>query len=450
MIAIFDIGKTNKKLSVLDNNYNFVFENAVQIPDIKDEDGENCDDLSAIITWIKNSFNQLLQNNAYDIRALNFSAFGASIVYIDFYGNPAAPLYSYLKVFPDSLHKKFYGDYGGEQELAKVTASPVLGSLNSGLQIYRMKQLQPEKYSNIQYALHVPQFLSFIFTGKAYSDKTSIGCHTHLWDFTKARYHDWVEREDILAKLAPVEASEKTHQLVIENKVVETGIGLHDSSAALIPYLTCCTEPFMLISTGTWCITLNPFNQSPLTNKELEQDCLCYLTHTGKAVKSSRLFAGHWHETEVKRLAEYFHISAGAYKNIAYNKLLLKDHPLNKSVNVPADLSRLKFSDADLSGFNSYEEAYHALIADIVQMQVYSSGLVLNGSDVKNIYVDGGFSNNPIYMHLLAAAYPAYNVFAASVPQASTIGAAMVIHHKWNPDAIPADIIRLAPYHPLQ
>jgi L-fuculokinase len=296
----------------------------------------------------------------------------------------------------------------------------------------------------------VPQFLSFLFTGKAYSDKTSIGCHTHLWDFTKGHYHNWVERENILTKLAPIAASAKTHQVVIENKAVETGIGLHDSSAALIPYLTCCTEPFMLISTGTWCITLNPFNQTPLTTLELEQDCLCYLTHTGKAVKSSRLFAGQWHETETKRLAIHFNQPVGAYKKIAYNKQLLVDHAVIKSANAPESLSHLKFANEDLSNFNSYEAAYHVLIADIVRMQVYSSNLVLNGSDVKNIYVDGGFSNNPIFMHLLAEAYRGYNVFAASVPQASTIGAAMVIHDKWNPEAIPADIIRLTPYHPQQ
>jgi sugar (pentulose or hexulose) kinase len=311
-----------------------------------------------------------------------------------------------------------------------------------------MKHLQPEKFSSIHYALHVPQFLSFLFTSIAYSDKTSIGCHTHLWDFTKGRYHNWVDRENILAKLAPIEASEKTHQLVIENKIVETGIGLHDSSAALIPYLTCCKEPFMLISTGTWCITLNPFNQTPLTTQELEQDCLCYLTHTGKAVKSSRLFAGQWHETETKRLSAHFNQPVGAYKNIAFNKLLLKEHLQVKSQNTQLDLSHLKFVNRDLSNFNSYEAAYHALIADIVQMQMYSSSLVLDGSNVINIYVDGGFSNNPIYMHLLAAGYPDYNVFAASVPQASTIGAAMVIHDKWNPGAIPADIIRLKAYHP--
>ena len=57
------------------------------------------------------------------------------------------------------------------------------------------------------------------------------------------------------------------------------GIGLHDSSAALIPYLMNFKEPFVLISTGTWCISLNPFNEAPLTKEELKSDCLSYMSY---------------------------------------------------------------------------------------------------------------------------------------------------------------------------
>ena len=55
------------------------------------------------------------------------------------------------------------------------------------------------------------------------------------------------------------------------------GVGLHDSSAALIPLSASFNEPFILLSTGTWCISLNPFNHTMLSDYELNQDCLCYL-----------------------------------------------------------------------------------------------------------------------------------------------------------------------------
>ena len=51
----------------------------------------------------------------------------------------------------------------------------------------------------------------------------------------------------------------------------KVGIGLHDSSAALIPYLVNFSMPFVLISTGTWCISMNPFSKTALTAEELQQ-----------------------------------------------------------------------------------------------------------------------------------------------------------------------------------
>jgi len=67
----------------------------------------------------------------------------------------------------------------------------------------------------------------------------------------------------------------------------------------------------------------------------------------------------------------------------------------------------------------------------------------LKGTDVKRIFVDGGFSKNQVYMHLLAEAFPNIEIYAASVPQASAIGAAMAIHAYWNTQPLPSDIIEL-------
>ena len=52
--------------------------------------------------------------------------------------------------------------------------------------------------------LHLPQYLSYLVTGKACSDITSIGCHTNLWDFEKKKYHEWVKKEGIDAILPPI------------------------------------------------------------------------------------------------------------------------------------------------------------------------------------------------------------------------------------------------------
>jgi len=452
VIAIFDIGKTNKKLLLFDEQYKVVYENTKQLEETKDEDGFPCEDVNALTAWVKDSFDKILTEGKFDIRAVNFSAYGASFVFLDDKLKVISPLYNYLKPYSPELQKKFYGDYGGEVIVARETASPVLGNLNSGLQLYHMKYEKPEIFKKIKWALHLPQYLSFILSSSINSDITSIGCHTNLWDFQYNRYHKWAKQEGIDKKLAPVLNCVEVAGYT--NDKIPVGVGLHDSSAALIPYLSSFAEPFILLSTGTWCISLNPFNHAQLTNNELNQDCLCYLSYEGKPVKASRLFAGYEHEQQVKRLSLHFNKPSDYFTSVACDAELLHKLKAGKKIggkiNDRAMVGQSVFAERKLDSFNSYEEAYHRLIVDIIDQQIKSTNLVLRGTDVKRIFVDGGFSKNPIYMYLLAEAFPFIEVYAASVAQASALGAAFAIHPHWNAKKLPADIIDLRLYSVAQ
>lgn len=440
-IAIFDIGKTNKKAFLFDENYQIVWEKSVNFDEISDEDGDPCEDINLLTHWVLSIFEEICNLSQFEVKAVNFSTYGASFVYIDENGKPLTPLYNYLKDYPEVLKKQFYDTYGGEETFAITTASPVLGSLNSGMQIYRLKHEQPEIFSKVKYCLHLPQYLSFLLSGQAFADITSIGCHTNLWDFQKNQYHEWVAPQPpeggvpIISKLPPISQSPS---LLGRGWGGAVGIGLHDSSAALIPYLINFKEPFVLLSTGTWSISLNPFNNTPLTFEELQADCLCYLTFQGKPVKAARLFAGNEHEIQTKRIAQHFNIANDFFKNVAFDKTIIEK--LDKTSND---------TNFDLSTFMTEKEAYHQLMLALMNQQIDSTNLVIHNSPVKKIFVDGGFSKNPIFMNLLANAYPEIEVYAASMAQASALGAALVIHQHWNSKPLPNDLIELKFYKNL-
>ena len=453
VIAIFDVGKTNKKVFLFDEQYRIVYEKSVSFPETKDEDGDPCEDLLLLTDWVYNSLDEILEMMEFSVEAINFSAYGASFVHVDREGKPVAPLYNYLKPYPDKLKNEFYQKYAGELQFSIQTASPVLGNLNSGLLLYLLKNEKPALFNRVQYCLHLPQYLSFLITGRKYSDITSIGCHTGMWNFTQNSYHEWLYLENISEKLAPIFPSDQLIKTVYNNKPLLSGVGLHDSSAALIPYLLSFNEPFTLISTGTWCISLNPFNQTTLTADELKQDCLCYMEYRGKPIKASRLFAGYEHEQESKRLAEYFSVPADNYKRISYDAdtlLKLQKNPLSKNHNQTLLMQQSDFGARDLSAFANYEEAYHQLIIDLIKQQVASTNLVCKNSRVKKIFVDGGFSMNPIYMQLLAASYPDMEVYAASIGQASALGAALSVHPYWNKKNPPSNLIKVKKFQANQ
>jgi sugar (pentulose or hexulose) kinase len=431
VIAIFDIGKTNKKFFLLDEEYSIVLERSVQLEEIFDEEGDACEDVNLLSEWITETLTEIFQIQKFDVKAINFAAYGASLVYIDTNGKVLAPLYSYLKKYPEKIKNELYAKYGGTEKISCETASPVLDSLNSGMQLYRIMKEKPELYHQIKYALHLPQYISFLITHIPCSDITSIGCHTQLWDYQKNKYHEWLTKEGLDKKLAPVLASDKTIEISFANKKLQAGIGLHDSSAALIPYLSVFKEPFVLISTGTWCISLNPFNNHPLTDEELKKDCLCYMDYRGNPVKASRLFAGHYHEQQVKKLANHFNKPVDFYKRIKYNPAIV-------SVAHQSD-----YNTRELSSFNSYEEAYYSLMLDIIHQQHFSTELIIRNTPVNRIFVDGGFSDNSIFMHLLAAAFPQLEIYTASMAQATAVGAAFAIHQQWNTLSLPADVVKV-------
>ena len=421
VILIFDIGKTNKKLFLFDEDYQVVQESSIKIAEIKDEDGADCEDLDALTQWVLSSITALKQNNAFDIKHIHYSAYGASFIYIDDQGKPIAPLYNYLKPYKETTKKQFEQNHGSMEEMSLATASPYLGNLNVGLQLYRLKVEQPEKFNKIKWALHLPQYLHYIVTGDLAADITSIGCHTMLWNFTQNNYHHWVLKEGF-DKLFPT---------------IQEQVGLHDSSSALIPYLSSFTEPFVLISTGTWCISLNPFNDSVLTIQELNQDALCYLSYSGKPIKAARLFSGKEHEQALLSLNKHFNTPLDYYTSVKYNSNIKIDETVQfyNAIN-----------EFEASHFIDFETAYHYLIANLVQKQVISTNLMIANSNVKRIFVDGGFSNNEIFMNLLAKGYNQYEVFAAAIPQASAIGAALAVHEKWNSKSIPNNLISLQYY----
>jgi sugar (pentulose or hexulose) kinase len=431
VIAIFDIGKTNKKLLLFDYNLRLIYEKETRFPEELDDDGFGCDNIGLIEKWLKDSVVSLIHSTSYDVTAINFTTYGATIVYLDSQGKRFTPVYNYLKPIDERIPEKIYKRYGGQDEFCRRTASPALGMLNSGMQILWFKSTRPALFSNVSQILHFPQFISYLFTGKIYSEHTSIGCHTALWDFDDMRYHSWLNDQSINLPL-PVSVV-TSDEIEIEGKKIKIGIGIHDSSASLAPYFTGNRGNFLLVSTGTWCINMNPFNSEKLTTEQLDNDCLCYMSVNMKPVKSSRLFLGNLHDTGVKMLSEHFKTSDEYYKEIRCDQdliqILEQRYSGDKRVFLNSEPGSREFRDRiDLFEFMSYEEGYHQLMIELCELTHESIQLILAEKDeVENIYITGGFAKNDLFLKLIVQAFPSKKVFTSEIKNATALGAALVM-----------------------
>jgi sugar (pentulose or hexulose) kinase len=440
VIAVFDIGKTNKKVILFNYDLKPLSEIEEKFPEIKDDDDYPCDDIEKIEKWIKDTINDLVRSEKYDLTAVNFTTYGATLAYMDGSGKRLTPIYNYLKPIDDRIPEKVYKKYGGQDEFCRRTASPALGMLNSGMQALWLKYTRPEIFARVKYILHFPQYLSSLLTGKIYSEHTSIGCHTALWDFDNMNYHPWVRSEGLNLP-EPVDVS-TLNEVVIDGKKLKIGIGIHDSSSSLAPYFASSKGKFLLISTGTWCINMNPFNTEKLTAEQLDSDCLCYMSITKKPVKSSRLFLGHLHEVAAGKLNDHFRTVPDYYKKVKPDKKLLEicRKKCGESRfffdNLP--YSRELKEKNDLFVFKSYQEAYHQLMVELSELTVEAIDLVMTAdNDIENIYITGGFSNNQLFLKLISEAYSMKNVYTSEVSNATALGAALVILDSLKPEKKP-------------
>ncbi len=432
--AVFDIGKTNKKFFLFDENLKEVYNSYTRLEAIPDEDGFPSEPIIPLREWMLETFQTAIKSTEFEIKRLNFSGHGASFVHTDDQGEPVTPLYDYLKPFPEDLLERFYSENGGKMAFCQKTSSPPLAMLNSGLQIYFLKYAKPELFKNVRHCLHLPQYLSLIFTGEMVSDYTSIGCHTGLWDFEKMDYHDWVKREGIEPLLPPILPGNSLLKTKPELGGIPCGIGVHDSSGALLPYLKQETKPFSLLSTGTWAISINPFNKTPLSESELNSDCLQFLSISGQPIKISRLFIGEEHKYQVDEMYAYWDLPLGTYKKLRFEESWYQKVSAHTNKRIcfhylkPADYGLEKADSSDWSSFSEFKEAYYTFLHELTDIQVASLRLVLAGAPVSRLYVDGGFNANHIFLEMLRKKLPGMEIIPSDFPNGSALGAAMLVN----------------------
>lgn len=429
VIAVIDIGKTNKKIFLFDNNFEVVFRNSTRFDEVVDDDNYPCDDIESIEQWIQNEIKKIQEEGVYSIKAINFSTHGATLVYLDKDGKRITPLYNYLKPLNDIDFGELYNKNGGVAEFSRKTASPAYGMLNAGLQMYWLKNKKPHFWNRVDAILHYPQYLSYLFTKKITSDFTSVGAHTAIWDFDSMDYHQWLKDEQI--KLPKPSNGKEAIMASINGEQIAVGSGLHDSSSSIIPLLMKNEgNEFILLSTGTWIISMNPFSKETLTQFQLNNNCLCFMTPEKKQIKSSMQFLGRMHEVYVEALAKYFNVDVDTHLTLKLNKELCSNIISNPTKIFLAEGSETEFTaNTDvLKSFNTYEDAYYQLVFDICKKVMDAIELILDANNsLKDIYISGGFNKNEMFVHFLSLLKPAVTIRIPNVKNESALGAALLM-----------------------
>jgi sugar (pentulose or hexulose) kinase len=450
-IAVFDIGKTNKKLIIFDSDLNIRDIEKTSIEEyVVDE--VKYDNLLKIEKWFIDQLNK--KSSIYNIKIISISAHGATFTCIDEKGALTVPAISYTTDPGNRFHDEFFQEFGPKNELQKITGTPDFNLLlNIAKGIWFVKKRFHKEFDNTRHILNLPQYFCFKLTGKAVADNTYVGCHTYLWDFMKK---DWSIVADKLGvrKLLPAKINNPwdvigtiTHETaertgLDKNTLVTSGI--HDSNASLLPHLITCQEDFVLNSTGTWCVIMHERENVQFKDDELGKVVFYNQSPFSNPVKTS--------------------IFMGGIEFEAYDEILLEIHGNNKLPDFDPELYEKISSEQNLfilpsvtPGTGQFPESKARIVEndkiydfeDIRKQKDYPSffrdkatsyavlnlslaiqtKISLDRSDMRNgmpLFTEGGFSRNKAYNVLLAAFYPESNIYLTSLNEATAYGAALI------------------------
>ena len=260
--------------------------------------------------------------------------------------------------------------------------------------------------------------MSFLIHGYKLAEYTSVGCHTALWDYRTNDYHYWVKKEKLLSKFPTLIKGNTCFKAKYKNHELQVGLGIHDSSASLLPYIQCADEKFILMSTGTWVVVFFPF----IDEHQKIAHSLKYLQVDSKQTQAVRLLIGKEYEYQLEKISQKFELEVSALHALPLEKSRLEQSPKHtyfefKYLNNDKNKDKVEL--------NSALQAVHQLNFELCKKLVQA--MKIDTKSNMTIYIEGGFTKNKFFLASLQKCLPKVKIFAASQALGTALGAALVL-----------------------
>ncbi len=450
MIAVIDIGKTNKKVLIYDNNLKPVATRRKGFEE-KIIDGVHYEPLEEIVEWLIFTIKELAID--HDIGALSITTHGATAFCVGEDGKLSTPPVAYTTESPQKMSDDFFDLCGDRNDLQVETATAEIGSMiNVAKLIHFIKQTWPAEFAATKHILNYPQYLGYIFTGKTGADTTYMGCHSYLFNPNTRSYSSVADKLGI-TKMLPDNVVNSWDVLgMVSSKMSEkTGLrtdcivtmGIHDSNSSLLPYLVKQQEEFVLNSTGTWCVAMHPAKDFNFAPDEIGKTVFYNIDAFYHPVKTGIFMGGLEYGAYTDLLKEiHGEFDSNAYDPEVYQKALSEKRCFilpsvvagvgifpESSPRVVESGTVYSLDDVKSGKIPPFfkDPAYAMAVLNLsLALQTKVAFGFIGFAGKGKLYTEGGFRMNAAYVSLLAALYPAAKVACTHMEEATATGAAIL------------------------
>lgn len=449
LIAVFDIGKTNKKFTIFTKNLKPIYSVSTKIPEIKIND-IICDDVEKITQWMKKVLNEVPSKDK--IKAISITTFGATGVLLNENDNLAFPVVSYNHEIDPKIKRDFYQKFGTPEELYLETGTPPYGQLlNFGIQLYWHKVVRPQVYDKTKSIIYLPHYLSLKLCGNKAIETTCVGCHTYLYSIKKKSWSSVAEKLEVPQKSPPwlkpwsILGKEKTSGAIVT-------VGIHDSNASLLP-LTLSMEVgnFALASTGTWCVFMFPKAPVSPNRNDVYHDVLYYIDAFDNPVRSARFKGGYEFDYYIDLFSKKYgkeKIDLSLDLDLDLWTKILEEKELFIIPTLCPGSGQFPNSKGRIIGEpKDFKTAYHVLNLSIAIQTYYALKYIMIGKSLSNfkLIVAGGFAKNPMYLKMVATILKDLEVYKAKYPDLTSLGTAItakIAYENIEPHEIDANLLK--------
>lgn len=257
IVAVFDVGKTNVKLSAATDDG--VMLETLTTPNIVLDGPPYCHhDLKGLEEWLVEGLRELRSRHRID--AIVTCAHGSGGVLAGEDG-PAMPMIDYEQSIPDDVDRAYRAAVGPYRERASAI---MLGAAHLARQMLWQEMVWPERFSKGVAYLATPQYWAWRLSGVLAGEVTSLAAQSHLWASADSRPARLVAERGWQQLMPPMRHAWETLGPITPEMARRTGLpaatrilcGVHDSSANFYRYQAAGLSDFTVVSTGTWIVLL--------------------------------------------------------------------------------------------------------------------------------------------------------------------------------------------------
>lgn len=414
-IAVVDVGYTNTKVILLSDRLEVLAERKITSPH---QSGQLYPEINVepMLAFFAKTLPELDQIRPLD--RIVTTSHGACVASLDANGELTVPLMDYMAEPPQDIVKEYISRCPSYEE----TYSPQLPlALLHAMQLFWQKRALKEHFARTETILPLMQYVGFRLGGKAVTEISSMGCQSHLIDMntlapTKLAYEEgWANKYaprvnawDVIGSLKP------EYRGANFRGTGEILAGVHDSNGNYLRYLSAGLKDFTLLSTGTWIIGFD--SRADIRRLDRNRDIVANVDVMGHRVACCRFFGG----------KEFEIISRGVPGEMADQQTA--DRLIARSIMAMPSFTA---SGGPVPGTASKGRITTKLVSDAERASlasIYCALMVSESLDAINsrgeVIVDGPFSQNMVFLRLLAALRQGQPVKASRLRDGTAAGTA--------------------------